>query len=188
VNPDISPGDILAVLESDSFFSKLIRIGAWLQRKPNICDHVVIVTGQGDDGIWRGIAGSPDGVGIVECARYLSDPRTRSNHDQPKPDDNSQMATFQAVCAKALGIQYDWAAIVQDTFDALHISELSDILDRLWRWPTESDKLPGHVVCSSLAAAVYKYVGWQHPEVGNERDCAPSDWWAWSDKRKWDTK
>jgi len=47
--------------------------------------------------------------------------------------------------------------------------------------------LPGHVVCSSLAAMLYDLpqVGYAHPDLGQERKCEPADWWNWSDEQLW---
>jgi hypothetical protein len=51
----------------------------------------------------------------------------------------------------------------------------------------EHNLLPGHVVCSSLAAMLYDLpsVGWAHPDLGDERQCEPADWWSWSEARSW---
>lgn len=69
----------------------------------------------------------------------------------------------------------------------LHITDLSQGIDHLWRWPSDHNLLPGHVVCSSLAAMLYDLPGvnWAHPDLGNERLCEPADWWKWSNAQAW---
>lgn|GEM_PF-771198 len=183
-----SPGDVLAVWTGDGVVEDVIRLGELLQGKPAVANHVVVITHLDQLGRWIGIQGQPGGVGVVDCTPYLSDSRTRSNHDQPKPDDHGQLATFLASAAKSLGIGYDWAGIAEDAAAALHVEDLSAQIDHLWRWRSGNNLLPGHVVCSSLAAILYDIpsVGWVHPDLGTERMCEPADWWRWSDTRAWD--
>lgn len=182
-----APGDVLAVWTGSGLTQDLIRAGEALEGKPAVANHVVIVTHQDNVGRWMGIQGQPGGVGLADCTPYLSDPRTMSNHDQPKPDDRGQLASFLASAAHSLGIGYDWVAIAQDGLDALHLTDLSKAISPLWQWPSNSGLLPGHVVCSSLAAMLYDLpsVGWAHPDLGGERDCEPADWWRWSQERAW---
>jgi hypothetical protein len=165
----------------------MIRVGEALEGKPAVANHVVIVTHQDRLGRWMGIQGQPGGVGLADCTPYLSDPRTMSNHLQPKPDDQGQLTTLLASAAKSLGIGYDWVAIAEDGLDAVHLADLSRLIDPLWRWPSDHDLLPGHVVCSSLAAMLYDLpsVGWSHPDLGDERACEPADWWRWSENSGW---
>jgi hypothetical protein len=182
-----SPGDVLAVWTGSGLAEDLIRVGAAFSGKPAVANHVVIVTHQDRLGRWMGIQGQPGGVGPVDCTPYLSDPRTKSNHDQPRPNDRSQQATFLACAAKALGLSYDWVAIAEDTLTAIGLSDLSRAIDHLWRWPSKHNLLPGHVVCSSLAAMLYDLpeVNWAHPDMGAERHCEPCDWWQWSNAQAW---
>lgn len=181
----VAPGDVLAVLGSRGMFSKLIRFSAWLQRKPDHIDHVVIVTHQDRAGRWLGISGQPGGVAICDLSRYLNDPLTNSNNAQPRPDDEGQTQAFLASCARSLGIAYDWVTVVGDTLGAFHLKDLSADIEQLWQWPTAGGELPGHVVCSSLAAMLYEHVGWDHPDLGNERVCQPADWSAWNEHQAW---
>lgn len=182
-----SPGDVLAVWTGSGLAEDLIRVGAALRGQPAVANHVIIVTHQDRLGRWMGIQGQPGGVGPVDCTPYLSDPRTKSNHDEPKPDDHGQLATFLASAAKSLGMSYDWVAIADDTLAALHVRNLSQAIDHLWRWPSKHNLLPGHVVCSSLAAMLYDLpdVNWAHPDVDDERHCEPCDWWQWSNAQSW---
>ena len=182
-----APGDVLAVWTGQGLVQDLIRVGEALDGKPAVANHVVIVTHQDRLGRWMGIQGQPGGVGLTDCTPYLSDVRTMSNHAEPRPDDSGQLAAFLASAAKSLGIAYDWVGIAEDTLDALHATDLSALIDPLWRWPADRNLLPGHVVCSSLAAMLYDLpaVGWAHPDLGAERRCEPADWWQWSQARGW---
>jgi hypothetical protein len=182
-----APGDVLAVWTGQGLVQDFIRAGEALTGKPAVANHVVIITHQDQLGRWMGIQGQPGGVGLVDCTPYLSDVRTMSNHAEPRPDDHGQLVAFLSSAARSLGIGYDWVGIAEDTLDALHASDLSALIDPLWRWPADRNLLPGHVVCSSLAAMLYDLpsVGWAHPDLGAERRCEPADWWQWSQARGW---
>ena len=75
----------------------------------------------------------------------------------------------------------------EDGLDALHAENLAAEIDHLYQWPSDHNLLPGHVVCSSLAAMLYglPQVGWAHPDLGAERKCKPADWWDWADRQLW---
>lgn len=182
-----APGDVLAVWTGNGLVENMIRVGEALVGKPAVANHVVIVTHRDPKGRWMGIQGQPGGVGSVDCTRYLSDPRTASNHSQPKVNDNGQLASFLASAAKSLGIGYDWVGIAEDALAAFHVEDLSALINPLWQWPTKHNVLPGHVVCSSLAAMLYDLpsVSWAHPDIGAERQCEPADWWQWSEAEAW---
>jgi hypothetical protein len=180
------PGDVLAVV-GGGFPGYLVNVGQALANKPSLGTHVVVVTHQDQLGRWIGIQGAPGGVSLVDCTQYLRDSRVRSNGLQPKPDDHGQMTTFLLGCAKSLGIAYDWLGILEDVSQVV-APDLSADIDHLWRWPDpKSGLLPGHVVCSSLAAMLYDLpaVGWQHPDLGTERLCTPEMWWDWADQEQW---
>jgi hypothetical protein len=180
-------GDILAVWTGQDLADDMIRVGEALAGKPAVANHVVVITHQDQMGRWMGIQGQPGGVGPVDCSPFLSDIRTMSNHDEPRPDDRGQLTTFLASTAKSLGIGYDWVGIAEDGLEAFHVEDLSALIDPLWRWPSDHNLLPGHVVCSSLAAMLYDLpsVGWAHPDLGHERECEPADWWQWSQSQAW---
>lgn len=186
-NLPAAPGDVLAVCTGHTTIENLIRAGEALQGKPAIANHVAIVTHQDAAGRWIGIEGRPGGVGPCDCTPYLTNPDTRTNHDQPRPNDQKQTPVFLASCVKSLGIAYDWAGIAEDALNALHVEDLAQAINPLWRWPADHNRLPGHVVCSSLAAMLYNLpqVGWAHPNEGYERTCEPADWWNWSATCAW---
>lgn len=179
------PGTVLAVWTGTSDVAKAIRIEEVLLGRPAVANHVIGVTHQDAKGRWMGIEGRPGGVGPVDCTPFLSDPRTRGNHGQPLPGGPPVMDAFLASCAKSVGIGYDWAAIAEDGLDALDLHDLAADIDPLWRWPSDHDLLPGHVVCSSLFARLYEMYGWKHPALGAERTCDPAQWWDFSDRRLW---
>lgn len=178
-------GDVLAVV-GGGIGGYLVNVGQAIANKPSMGTHVAIVTHQDVKGRWIGIDGQPGGVALYDCTMALNDSRTRSNHTQSRANDHGQLSFFLASCVKSLGIRYDWAGIAADAA-ALISKDLSADIDHLWRWPSDTNRLPGAVVCSSLAAMLYdlKEVGWKHPDLGTERACEPSDWWDWSDGEQW---
>ena len=181
------PGDVLAV-HGGGLAGDLIRLGERLEGKPAPSGHVIIVTHLDAMGRWIGIQGQPGGVGLVDCTTALNDAVTRSNNAQPRASDDNQLTVFLAATAKSLGLKYDWVAIAEDTDIALRAPDLAALIDPLWRWPANHGKLPGEVVCSSLAAMLYDLpsVNWAHPALGQERRCVPADWWTWADRQQWE--
>jgi hypothetical protein len=178
------PGDVLAV-PGGGAGGWLVRLGQLIARKPSTEGHVVIVTHKDVQGRWIGIQGDPGGVALCDCTPFLDDSRISSNHQQPRLE-GVRLTTFLAGAAKSLGIAYDWVGIAEDA--ALAVApDLGPDIDRLWRWPSDKNILPGHVVCSSLAAMLYDLpaVGWAHPDLGTERVCLPSDWDTWNRGEGW---
>lgn len=179
------PGDVLAVA-GGGVGGWLVSVSQALAGKPSLAQHVVIVTHQDVKGRWIGIEGRPGGVGPRDITPYLTDSRVRSNYLQPRLNDHGQLTAFLAGATKSLGLQYDWAGIAEDVSRVV-TPDLSAAIDDLWRWPSDKNLLPGHVVCSSLAAMLYDLpaVGWKHPNLGHERMCEPADWWNWADGEQW---
>jgi hypothetical protein len=170
----LQPGDVLAVRTPPTVFGLLIRFGAWLARKPNTVDHVAIVHHRDAAGILWAIEGRPGGVGWVDLAVY--DNRWLvSNAAQPKTDGQREQICDAAV--SLLGTGYDWTAIAADAAAVLDV-------DGLWRVRDYGDKAPGHVVCSSLAAWVYRKVGLAEP-CGPAVTCTPGDWAAFCQAEGW---
>lgn len=145
--PGVLPGDVLAV-RSGGFAAEMIRLGAALTGKPDISNHIAVVHHVTGMTTWC-IEGRPGGVGWRNAADYLSSHWTLTNADQPKSP-----AQRSAVCEAAvalLGTPYDWAAIVGDGLDDLHL------------WDPVDGQVHGETVCSALAAAVYDRAGLARP-------------------------
>lgn len=172
--PPVQPGDILAVRTPPTIWGALIRIGAALAGKPNLDDHIVVVT-QVQDGVTLGVEGAPGGVRRVDVARY-DGPYVFSNVRQPKTQ--AQRAQVAELAQAMLGTPYDWVGIADDTLQALHLERRRVDDD----YP--ADKAPGHVVCSSLAAWIYGRVGLDHP-TGPARWTTPGDWTEWMLANGW---
>jgi hypothetical protein len=187
-----APSDVLAVYGGPSSWGqRLIRIGGILAGHTGVANHVQIVTHQDQAGRWIGIEGRPGGVGLCDCTPSLNSDLTRSNHDQPRPGGDKAMTQFLAGAAKSLGIQYDWVGIAMDTAQAAGVPDLAKAIDPLWRWTSPQQQasgiLPGHVVCSSLAAMLYTRAGWAEPTgKQDDRTCTPPQWWDWSDQKQWE--
>jgi len=185
-----APGDILAVSTGTGWQETIIKLGSWLGGKPAPVNHVIGITHQDAQGRWIGLQGQPGGVGLVDCTPFLAMPQTRTNHAQPRLNDQGQLIALLASAAKTIGVQYDWVGIAEDAAIDLRDTDLSAWLNKLYSWPPSNGQLPGDVVCSSLWAALYDLpqVGWAHPDLGAERVCQPADWWHWSDQAQWTGK
>jgi hypothetical protein len=170
---NLQPGDVIAVRTPpgrwwDRWASGLIRFGAALHGQDNLVDHVAIVHHTDPAGVLWGIEGRPGGVGWVEVARY-DNRYLSSNAEQHKTDEQRAQVCLTAV--GLLGTAYDWTAILGDAAAALR-------LNALWRERDPGDLAPGHVVCSSLAAWIYRKVGLTGPGSlgGNVLYVTPADW------------
>lgn len=169
----VQPGDVL-VVRTKSPWGRWIRLGAWLSGKPSTVDHVAVVHHRDDAGIWWAIEGRPGGVGWVDIARYDS-PFVVSNAEQPKTDEQRKL-----VCDLAddlLKRPYDWSAIAVDAFESLRVGAL-------WASKDYGDEAPGQVVCSSLAAWVYKRAGLAGP-AKRIRWVVPADWAIHCQSKAW---
>jgi hypothetical protein len=169
------PGDVLAVSSDRTAFSWLIRLGAILRHQTPTVDHIAIVHHIDAAGTWWGIEGRPGGVGWIDL-RVYDNRWLRSNARQPKTPEQRQAICDAAVAL--LGTPYDWEAIVGDGAVALG-------LDHLWQEADFTDRAPGHVVCSSLAAWVYRErAHLDEPGVPMLRT-TPGDWYAFFLARGW---
>lgn len=176
---EIQPGDVLVVRTPPgnwliNLAARLIRLGAALHDEPDLGNHVVIAHHRDGHGVLWGIEGRPGGVGWVDCAEYAN-PYLIANTDQPKTPD--QRAAITAAAEALLGVAYDWAAIGMDALEAL-------CMDRLWQPHHDTGRVPGHVVCSSLATWVYRRVGLPAPP-GNWHTTTPGDWARWILEQAW---
>lgn len=168
-----SPGDVL-LTRSTGRAAWLIRLGAALRNRANMVNHVAVVHHADELGTVWCLEGRPGGVGWRDAADYLKSPYTMTNMIQPKT-----AAQRTAVCATALamiGTPYDWASIVEDAGAAFGLKDI---------WSRKTDgKVPGEVVCSSLAAYAYDKAGLEHPP-GSDRTTTPGDWLSYLIEHKW---
>jgi len=173
----VTPGDLL-VTRSKGTGSFLIRLGAALRDRPNLVNHVAVVHHMDANGVTWCIEGRPGGVGWRDARDYLKAPYTVTNASQPKSAE--QRATVVEGAAALLGTPYDWAAICQDAAGAFG-------LDDVWqlRWG-RAGTVPGHVVCSSLAAWLYSKAELECPP--GDREVTPADWLAMWIQHDWDSK
>ena len=162
----LQPGDVL-VVRGGGFAGAAIRFGAALAGKPNLSGHVAMMHHLDSAGVPWGLEGRPGGVGWIDLRPYIASPWTLDNALQPGRTD-AQRAAVAKDMEGLLGTAYDWAAILGDGFDDLHV--------KLWNIRFSNNKPPGQVVCSSFAAYVYEKQGWAHPDLGTERICQPGDW------------
>ena len=174
-------GDVWTV-RTNGLAARLIRLGASIRylfsgNNPDadLDNHVVIVIKQ-TDGVWWGIEGRPGGVGWADLTRYINDPATVTNFEQPKTA--AQRAAIVALVPQILGTPYDWDAIFQAAADDLHLPELFNSDPSKW-----GTTVPGHVICSALAAWMYDHLGMAAPTEC--RDTQPSDWTAFDLARSW---
>jgi hypothetical protein len=166
----LNPGDVILVRTPaynwlQRLIGRLIRLGAALEDKPNLVNHVAIVWKTDLMGVLWCIEAQAGGVGQYDVARY-DNMYLVSNAAEVKTD--AQRAEIVRVAEAMLGTSYDWEAIGVDAAEALH-------LGALWKLREWSSRPPAHVVCSSLADYVYDKVGLAHP--GDGRLTTPADWY-----------
>jgi hypothetical protein len=165
----VLPGDVLAV-RGGSIAAAAIRLGAALLGRPNLSNHVAVVSHADGNGTLWVIEGRPGGVGWRDAADYLASPWTLTNAAQPKAPEQRALVTRTAKAM--LGTPYDWAAIAGDALDDLHL------------WDPGGGVVRGHVVCSALAALAYDKAGLARP-AGDERMVQPADWDSWMLTQAW---
>ena len=172
------PGDVWAVRTS-GIWARLIQLGTAIRylftggnTYGDLANHVVIVCHE-TDGVWWGIEGRPGGVGWTDLTRYIAEPTTVTNVDQPKTA--SQRAAIIDLVPQVLGKQYDWGAIMRAAARDLHLPVMFS--------PPWGESVPGEVICSSLADWLYGRVGLASPTQG--RNTQPSDWVEFCVDRAW---
>lgn len=166
----VKPGDVVIVRNTRSPFSWLILLGAWLRGTP-LYSHVIVAHHVDSAGVLWGIEGRPSGVGWVDVRAWLADKATLTTADQPKTD--AQRLVITAGVEAMLGTPYDWDVIAVDAMEAIGAPAL-------WQMD-EFDGVkgvPGHVVCSSLAAYWYAKQGLPTPKptLGEWRRVTPGEW------------
>jgi hypothetical protein len=155
-------------------FGRLIRIGAAITDHPNLVNHVAIVHHTDKHGTTWCLEGRPGGVGWRDARDYLRSPWTITNSGQPKT--TPQRESVQSYATAMIGTAYDWEAIAGDALDSFGIP-LKDA------WQPGPHGVPGHVVCSSLAAYVYAKTGLAHP--AGDRLVTPADWQQFLIENRW---
>lgn len=170
---ELLPGDIV-VVRGSSFFSKAIEVGSILRGLPS-ASHVAVFTHKDPSGVWWGKEGRPGGVGDVDMMSYARNDRSISNTKQPMTD--LQRAQIVDTIRKLNGTEYDWAAIAEDAGLAFGLKDV-------WK-ERVNGVLPGHVVCSSLAAYAYDRAGVPAPQPADYRHVFPADWSAFIEGERW---
>lgn len=166
----VQPGDVLVTRTQHAWSAEMIRLGAALSGKPNLANHVAVVHHWDKAGTLWCIEGRPGGVGWRDARDYLASPWTMSNVHQVKTDAQRKVITDGAVAL--LGTPYDWAAIIGDGLDDLHL------------WDPVHGQVQGHAVCSAVAACLYDKAALARP-AGDERRVQPADWTAWIITQGW---
>lgn len=167
----VLPGDVL-VTRGGGIAGTMIRLGAALAGKPNLSAHVAVVHHRDDAGTLWVVEGRPGGVGWRDARDYLASPWTLANGAQPKTPGQRDIIARSATAM--LGTPYDWAAIVGDGLDDLHL------------WDPVGGVVQGHAVCSAVAACLYDKAGLPRP-AGDERRVQPADWDTWCLTEGWVT-
>lgn len=171
-------GDVLTV-RTGGWGSYLIRLGERLHGLPSLDNHVVVMHHTDSAGVPWGIEGRPGGVGWVDCRPYLASKYTLTNADQPKTF--VQRVAVADTVQQMLGDKYDWVGIGADACKDL---DLPLLFAKDWH----GKGMPGHVVCSSLAAYAYYTVGLGVPLARDgERFCQPGDWTKFIKIKGWVT-
>ena len=166
----VQPGDILAV-RSPGWGPRLIRFGAAVREllsgdpEPNLDNHIAVAHHTDQAGTLWVLEGRPGGVGWRDARDYLRSPWTVTNIGQPKT--TAQRNTVCQGAVALIGSPYDWQAIAADAAGAFGLADV-------WHPAWAAGHVPGHVVCSSLAAYLYSKAGLACPPGG--REVTPSDW------------
>jgi hypothetical protein len=170
----LKPGHVF-VVRSAGFSGRMIRWGACLRDKPNLGNHVAGFH-HWTDGVPWGIEGRPGGVGWVDMRRYFNSKLMMSNIYQPLTDPVSDALAHNMV--QTIGTKYDWVGIAADGMDALGLPSL---FASNWH----GAGVPGHVVCSSLFAFLYRALHQPSPSLADGRRVKPSDWTSYIVNQDW---
>ena len=176
--PDVLPGDVLAV-RTPGIAGSLIRFGAALRGEPNLDNHVAVVHHADLAGTTWCVEGRPGGVGWRDARDYLGSRRTVTNAGQPKT--SAERGMICEALEAAIGTPYDWEGIALDAARALRLPELWS--ERAW-----GPKVPGHVVCSSLASWAYQRGGLACPGIRDLARVTPGDWTEFIITRGWSSR
>ena len=172
---EVLPGDVLAV-RSGGLAAIAIRLGAALRGAPNLDNHIAIMHHTDASGVPWCLEGKPGGAGWRDARAYLDSRWTLTNAAQPKTQ--AQRTGVCKLAESMLGTAYDWEAIADDTAQAFG-------LPGIWK-PGTKGVVPGHVVCSSLAAYAYDRNGLKAPAPGDYRHVTPGNWDEFILTRAWE--
>lgn len=149
----------------------------WLADPAWAVNHVALFTHTDETGRPRGLEGRPGGFGWCNLDRYLTEPyHAIANTAQPLTDAQRDGIVRRAV--SAVGMPYDWAAIVAFAAGSAGLPFLAH------EWP--EDGVPAQNVCSSAADYFYEAVGAANPGgYVQTRGTDPQAWWSWIDGELW---
>jgi hypothetical protein len=172
----VRPGTILVTRSEGGILTGgwWIRLGAAIQGKPNLANHVAVAHHTDKAGTLWCLEGKPGGVGWRDARGYLASRWTMTNAEQPL--DDGQRVVICETMEAMLGTEYDWQSIVADG--------AADLGMRLPGWDARwKGEVAGQVVCSSAAAYAYAKAHAPHPP--GDRGCQPADWSQWILTRAW---
>lgn len=175
---NVLPGDVLVITDKN-ITSWLIRLQAWLLRKPAMHNHVALYSHIDAGGTAWVLEGRPSGVGWEKAEKYLSHPATISNAAQFKSAD--QRAALVEGAKVMVGTRYDWLAIAELGAEIFRINAL-------WRKYREfgEDSPPVHVICSSLLDWLYERQGLANPGgLAETRFTDVGDWVLFIQREDW---
>ncbi len=148
----------------------------WLSDKSTLVNPVAIFSHIDEAGLPGGLEGRPGGFGWANLTKYLADPATIANEMQPKTEEQRDKVVRLATAA--VGIPYDWAAILAMGAGAAGLPFLLD------EWPEQG--VPSHMVCSSAADYFYEAAGLPNPGgYTKTRGTDPQDWAAFCTGKLW---
>ena len=114
---------------------------------------------------------------LRDACDYLTSRWTVTTAAQPKTGIQRKLVCDAMLAA--IGTPYDWKGIAQDAADALD-------LPGLWKQKWDG-AVPGHVVCSSVAAWAYQKAGLARPAGHPLPETTPADWTQFCLLRAWVT-
>lgn len=182
---EVNPGDVLVVADAPDQRPKWRKAGFWitlrarLRRESSKHYHVAVASHVDEAGTFWGIEARPGGVGYVDIAKYVKNPATAVNTEQPKTSE--QRATIVEVAKGLLGTPYDWTSIVELGMEAINAQDM-------WRAKDFDGEVPAQLICSALASWVYRKVGLSAPvHPSGVRFTTPGEWTEFIEKHAWES-
>lgn len=158
---------LVVCVRTDGEAAEWIRFGASLIHENDIINHVSCLHHQDETGRWWAVEGRPGGVGWADATPYIESQYTISNEREVISSD--VRLKIANTVEGLLGTPYDWRAIGEDAVRDLHLPDL-------WAEKWQGLVAPGHVVCSSTLAWVYKSCGLPYPTNIDLAHVQPADW------------